>query len=136
MRLDFLATDVPLDDIVATMKAIKPTEHGFAMLLDKDGKVTREEMRNARAEHKGAHKGEHKGAHKGEQKGMHGGDKGAPPAVPSIHTRLPSGMLRGSTAMERCGVRGTPMAPRGPVSASAMTSSRKNTTRGLAHIAS
>ncbi|WP_148661341.1 methyl-accepting chemotaxis protein [Roseateles chitosanitabidus] len=32
-------TDVPLDDIVATMKAIKPTEHGFAMLLDKDGKV-------------------------------------------------------------------------------------------------
>lgn len=50
---------------------------------NKDGKVTREEMRNARAEHKGAHKGEHKGAHKGEQKGMHGGDKGAPPAVPA-----------------------------------------------------
>jgi hypothetical protein len=46
---------------------------------NKDGKVSREEMRTARAEHKGAHKGEHKGEHKG----MHGGDKGATPAAPA-----------------------------------------------------
>ncbi len=31
--------DVALDDVIATMKAIKPTEHGFAMLLDKSGNI-------------------------------------------------------------------------------------------------
>ncbi len=31
--------DVTLDDVISTMKAIKPTESGFAMLLDKSGKV-------------------------------------------------------------------------------------------------
>ena len=31
--------DVALDDVIASMKAIKPTEHGFAMLLDKSGNI-------------------------------------------------------------------------------------------------
>ncbi|UXH77320.1 methyl-accepting chemotaxis protein [Roseateles amylovorans] len=31
--------DVTLDDVIATMKAIKPTDSGFAMLLDKSGKI-------------------------------------------------------------------------------------------------
>ena len=34
-----VGTDVALDDIVATMKSIKPTASGFAMLLDKQGTV-------------------------------------------------------------------------------------------------
>ena len=49
---------------------------------NKDGKVTREEMRTARAEHKGMHKGEHKG--------MHGGDKGATPAAPATPATPPA----------------------------------------------
>ncbi|WP_084453134.1 methyl-accepting chemotaxis protein [Roseateles chitosanitabidus] len=34
-----IASDVFLDDVVATVKAIKPTPNGFAFLLSKDGKV-------------------------------------------------------------------------------------------------
>ena len=34
-----IASDVFLDDVVATVKAIKPTPGGFAFLLSKDGKV-------------------------------------------------------------------------------------------------
>jgi hypothetical protein len=49
---------------------------------NKDGKITREEMRTARAEHKGMHKGEHKG--------MTGGDKGATPATPATAATPPA----------------------------------------------
>ncbi|OWQ91255.1 hypothetical protein CDN99_08740 [Roseateles aquatilis] len=34
-----IATDVFLDDVVATVKAIKPTPGGFAFLMSKDGKI-------------------------------------------------------------------------------------------------
>ena len=32
-------TDVPLDDVIATLKTIKPTASGFAFLLAKDGRI-------------------------------------------------------------------------------------------------
>lgn len=43
---------------------------------NKDGKLTRDEMKMARQEHRGEHKGEHKGAHK----------HGATPATPAAPT--------------------------------------------------